>query len=85
MDGGVYYLALFAFSLAAVLFLKNDRWMLAFVFVALAGWTYYSHETGVTFNDLKQDLNEAVDESAHDKYDKKIGNKNYEYDTNEVK
>jgi hypothetical protein len=70
MDGNIYYVVLGALSLGAVFFFKNDNWMLTFIFVALAGWTYYSHETGTSFNDLKQELNEAVDKSAHERYDK---------------
>ncbi|MEA3523531.1 MAG: hypothetical protein U9R50_11230 [Campylobacterota bacterium] len=72
MDGNLYYIVLGAFSLMALLSLKHDKWMFAFIFVALAGWVYYTHETGVTFNDLKHDLNEAVDESAKRKFDTDI-------------
>ena len=69
MDGNIYYVVLGAFIIIALLSLKHDKWMFAFIFVALSAWVYYTHETGVTFNDLKQDLNEAVDESAHKKFD----------------
>jgi hypothetical protein len=85
MDGGVYYLVLGALSLAAAYFFKTDKWMLAFIFVALAGWTYYSHESGITFGDLKEDLNKAVDESANKKYESGIRNEGFEYNKSKVK
>jgi len=84
MDGGVYYLVLGALAFGAAYFLKTDRWMLAFIFVALAGWTYYSHESGTTFGDLKQDLSKAVDESAKKKYDSGIRTEAYEYNKSKI-
>ncbi len=72
MEGNIYYVVLGAFLLMALLSIKHDKWMFAFIFVALAGWVYYTHETGVTYADIKQDIGEAVDESAKKKYKEEI-------------
>ncbi len=80
MDGNTYYVVLGAFVVMALLSLKHDKWMFTFIFIALASWVYYTHETGVTFNDLKNDLNKAVDESAQKKYDKNMKNDAFIYD-----
>ncbi len=85
MEGNVYYVVLGAFVVMALLSLKHDRWMFAFIFIALSAWVYYTHETGVTFNDLKQDLGKAVDESAQDRYETGIRNRGFEYDKSAVK
>jgi len=80
MSGDVYYVVLGAFVVMALLSLKHDKWMFTFIFAALAAWVYYTHETGVTFNDLKDDLNKAVDESAQKRYDSNMKNEAFEYD-----
>jgi len=72
MDGNLYYIVLGAFLLMALLSLKHDKWMIAFIFVILGAWVYYTHETGVTYADIKQDIGEAVDESAQKKYKEEI-------------
>lgn len=72
MEGNTYYAVLGAFAIMTLFSLKHDKWMFAFIFVALAGWVYYTHETGVTYADLKEDLGKAVDESAKHEYNKKI-------------
>jgi hypothetical protein len=85
MEGNMYYVVLVAFSVMALLSLKHDRWMFAFIFIVLATWVYYTHETGVTFNDLKNDLSDAVDESAQERYESGIRNEGFEYNLNKVK
>jgi len=74
MEGNTYYAVLGAFAVMTLFSLKHDKWMFAFIFIALAAWVYYTHETGVTYEDLKQDLGKAVDETAKKKYKEKIQN-----------
>ncbi len=72
MEGNIYYAVLGAFVIMTLLSLKHDKWMIAFIFVILGAWVYYTHETGVTYEDLKQDLGKAVDESAKKEFKEKI-------------
>jgi len=72
VEDNIYYALLGAFAVMTLFSLKHDKWMLAFIFVVLASWVYYTHETGVTYEDLKQDLGKAVDESAKKKFKEDI-------------
>ncbi len=80
MQGNTYYIILAVFVVMTLFSLKHDKWMFAFIFILLGGWVYYTHETGVTYADLKEDLGKAVDESAQTEYNKKIQN-DYHEDT----
>ena len=77
MEGNVYTIVQIAFIVAALLAFRGGHLWPGIIFAALAGWTYYSHETGTSFQDIKSEINQAVDESAHKKYEQGIKS-NYE-------
>jgi len=64
MDGNLYYVMLGAFGLASLLLFRNGHFWPGIIFALLTGWTYYSHETGASYSQLKDELNRAVDESV---------------------
>lgn len=80
----MYHFLLIAFGLAALLLWRNGHFWPGLLFALLAGWTYYSHETGTSFGDIKQELNRAVDDSAKKKYETGIRNEGFEYNTSKA-
>ncbi len=85
MSGNIYFVVLGAFIVGAVLAFRGGRLWLGILLAALAGWTYYSHKTGTNFQDLKHELNEAVDESAKKKYETGIRSRAFESNASVVK
>ncbi len=77
MQGNIYWIIQIAFVIAALMAFRSGKLWPALLFVALAGWTYYSHKTGATFEGIKSKLSDAVDESAQSKYERSLKS-NYE-------
>jgi hypothetical protein len=84
MQGNVYWIVQIALIIAAVMAFRGGKFWPGLFFIALSGWTYYSHKTGTSFENIKTEINEAVDESAKRKYETGIRNEGFEYNKSKV-
>lgn len=64
MDGFVYPASLILIALLAFIFNRNNNNILMIVVLAIGVYIIYSHETGQTATDFKNEMIESIDESA---------------------
>ena len=84
MHGNIYWIVQIAFIIAAIMAFRSGKFWPGILFIALAGWVYYSHKTGASFENIKSELNQAVDDSAKRKYETGIRNEGFEYNKSKV-
>ncbi len=64
MDGMFYYLTLAVLAILAYTFFQNHSEKLALLMLVLGIYIVYSHETGFTATDFKDETVKSIDESA---------------------
>ena len=64
MDGLIYPVSLIIIALLAFVFNQNNNRLLMFLVLAIGAYIIYSHETGRTATDFKNEMIESIDESA---------------------
>ena len=64
MDGMFYYLILAVLGVLAYTFFQNHNEKLALLMLGIGIYIVYSHETGYTATDLKNEAVKSLDESA---------------------
>ena len=64
MDGMFYYLTLAVLAVLAYTFFQNHNEKLALLMLGLGIYIVYSHETGYTATDFKNETVKSIDESA---------------------
>ncbi|MEN8302476.1 MAG: hypothetical protein ABFQ64_00225 [Campylobacterota bacterium] len=66
MDGMFYYLTLAVLGILAYTFFQNHNEKLALLMLLIGIYIVYSHETGNTVTEFKNEAVESLDESASD-------------------
>jgi len=66
MDEWMYPLLLAAMALMAFTFYQNNSIKMALLTVAIGIYLVYSHETGHTISDYKNDVIQSIDKSARE-------------------
>ncbi len=66
MDGMFYYLTLAVLGVLAYTFFQNHNEKLALLMLGIGIYIVYSHETGNTVTDFKNETVKSLDESASD-------------------
>jgi c-di-AMP phosphodiesterase-like protein len=64
MDGMFYYLILVVLAVLAYTFFQNHNEKLALLMLGIGIYVVYSHETGHTATDFKNETVKSLDESA---------------------
>ena len=64
MDGFLYPASLVVIALLALTFYKGNNNILMIIVLAIGAYIIYSHETGYTATDFKNEMIESVDESV---------------------
>jgi len=64
MDGMFYYLTLAVLGILAFTFFQNHNEKLALLMLGIGIYIVYSHETGYTATDFKNETIKSIDESA---------------------
>jgi len=64
MDGIFYYFTLAVLGILAYLFFQNHNEKLALLMLLIGIYIVYSHETGYTATDFKNETVESLDKSA---------------------
>jgi len=76
MDGWLYPVSLVVVAVMAFMFFQNHNSKLALLMLALGIYIVYSHETGYTATDFKNETVKSLDESASE-WAKEHGNEGY--------
>lgn len=66
MDGWMYPLSLLIVALMAFTFYQNNSMKMMLLMLAIGVYIIYSHETGYTATDYKNEVIESIDKSAKD-------------------
>ncbi len=66
MDGMFYYITLAVLGILAFTFFQNHNEKLALLMLGIGIYIVYSHETGNTVTDFKNETVKSLDESAND-------------------
>lgn len=66
MDGWMYPLSLLIVALMAFTFYQNNSIKMMLLMLAIGVYIIYSHETGYTATDYKNEVIESIDKSAKD-------------------
>lgn len=66
MDGWMYPLSLLIVALMAFTFYQNNSMRMMLLMLAIGVYIIYSHETGYTATDYKNEVIESIDKSAKD-------------------
>ena len=77
MDGLLYPASLVIIVLLAFTFMKNNNSVLMFVVLVIGVYIIYSHETGHTATEFKNEMVDSIDESAQE-YSKSYNTENYD-------
>lgn len=77
MDGLLYPASLVVIALLALTFFKSNNNILMVIVIVIGIYIVYSHETGYTATDFKNEMVESVDESVG-KYNKSHENKGFD-------
>ncbi len=64
MDGWMYPLSLLIVALMAFTFYQNNSMKMMLLMLAIGVYIIYSHETGYTATDYKNEVIESIDKSA---------------------
>lgn len=64
MDGWMYPLSLVIVGLMAFTFYQNNSMRMTLLMLAVGVYIIYSHETGYTVTDYKNEVIESIDKSA---------------------
>jgi len=72
MDGMLYYGVLFVIVVISFMFYQNNSNRMAVIILLLGAYIIYSHETGYSATDLKNEMIDSLDESAQE-YSKRHG------------
>lgn len=64
MDGYIYIGSLVITLLAALMFYKNNNFNLMLLMIGIAGYIIFSHETGHTATEFKDNIVNSIDQSA---------------------
>jgi len=72
MDGLVYYGVLFIIVVISFMFYQNNSNRMAVLLLMLGAYIIYSHETGYSATDFKNEMIDSLDESAQE-YSKRHG------------
>jgi len=72
MDGLVYYGVLFIIIVISFMFYQNNSNRMAVLLLMLGAYIIYSHETGYSATDFKNEMIDSLDESAQE-YSKRHG------------
>jgi uncharacterized membrane protein len=76
MDGILYPASLILIALLAFTFNRSNNNILMIIVLAIGIYIIYSHETGHTATDFKNEMIESIDESA-EKFSKSHGTERY--------
>ena len=77
MDGMFYYFTLAVLGVLAYIFFQNHNEKLALLMLGIGIYLVYSHETGYTATDFKNETVKSIDESASD-WAKDLGSDGYD-------
>jgi len=66
MDGMFYYFTLLVLVVLAYIFFQNNSEKLALLMLIIGIYIVYSHETGYTVTDFKNETLKSLDESANE-------------------
>lgn len=66
MDGWMYPLSLLIVALMAFTFYQNNSMRMMLLMLAIGVYIIYSHETGYTATDYKNEVIDSIDKSAKD-------------------
>ncbi|OQY37606.1 MAG: hypothetical protein B6229_08180 [Spirochaetaceae bacterium 4572_7] len=77
MDGMFYYFTLAVLGVLAYIFFQNHNEKLALLMLGIGIYLVYSHETGYTATDFKNETVKSIDESASD-WAKGLGSDGYD-------
>ena len=77
MEGMFYYLTLVVLAVLAYTFFQNHNEKLALLMLVIGIYVVYSHETGYTATDFRNETVKSLDESA-DEWAKDHGTKGYD-------
>lgn len=66
MDGWMYPLSLLIVALMAFTFYQNNSVRMMLLMLAIGVYIIYSHETGYTATDYKNEVIDSIDKSAKD-------------------
>lgn len=66
MEGMFYYLTLVVLAVLAYTFFQNHNEKLALLMLGIGIYIVYSHETGYTVTDFKNETVKSLDESANE-------------------
>ncbi len=66
MDGWLYPLSLAVVGLLAYIFYQNNSFKMMLLMIAIGIYFIYSHETGYTATDYKNEVIDSIDKSARD-------------------
>ena len=82
MDGMFYYLSLAVLAVLAYTFFQNHSEKLALLMLLIGAYVVYSHETGFTATEFKDETVKSLDESASE-WAKDRGTDGYDASKNE--
>lgn len=68
MDGFLYPFSLLFIAVMAFLLNRANHFMPMLIVLAIGAYIIYSHETGYTATDYKNEMVESLDEAAKSKY-----------------
>ncbi|HUH42945.1 MAG: hypothetical protein PHI38_05745 [Sulfurimonas sp.] len=77
MDGIMYPVSLLAIALMAFTFYQNNSIKLMVIVLAIGGYIIYSHETGYSATEFKNEMIDSLDKSARD-FSKSRGTEGYD-------
>ncbi|WP_457746822.1 hypothetical protein [Sulfurimonas sp.] len=80
MDGLAYYGVLFIIGVIAFMFYQNNSERMALIMLILGAYIIYSHTTGHTMTEWKNEAIESLDEKAQ-KYSKEHGTDGFDEDS----
>lgn len=66
MDGIMYPISLLAIALLAFTFYQNNSIKLMVLMLLIGGYIVYSHETGYSATEFKNEMIDSLDKSARD-------------------
>ena len=67
----MYYGSLLVVLVIAIQFFRGGHIMLSLATLAVGAWIVYSEEENITYQDVKQDIFQTIDEGAKSEYNKK--------------